>query len=112
MVWVLTGDKQETAIQIAKTCKLVSDDMDLLLLNSKKAKHPPVDELDTAAIAEHETTCIADVLELIRETELKIRALEVSNTMESATSVALVVDGATLVRVLTRVGECFASRDI
>lgn len=29
-VWVLTGDKQETAIEIAKTCMLISPEMSLV----------------------------------------------------------------------------------
>ena len=28
-VWVLTGDKQETAIEIGKSCKLIQEDMAL-----------------------------------------------------------------------------------
>lgn len=30
-VWVLTGDRQETAINIGHSCKLLTDDMDLLV---------------------------------------------------------------------------------
>ncbi|CAG9319750.1 unnamed protein product [Blepharisma stoltei] len=33
-VWVLTGDKQETAIEIGKSCNLIRPDMKLLLLSS------------------------------------------------------------------------------
>jgi len=33
-VWVLTGDKQETAIEIGKSCKLVQEDMTLIILSS------------------------------------------------------------------------------
>lgn len=32
-VWVLTGDKQETAINIGYSCKLISHGMDLIILN-------------------------------------------------------------------------------
>lgn len=32
-VWVLTGDRQETAINIGMSCKLISEDMTLLLVN-------------------------------------------------------------------------------
>ncbi|XP_037914217.1 probable phospholipid-transporting ATPase IA isoform X4 [Hermetia illucens] len=32
-IWVLTGDKQETAINIGYSCKLISQTMDLLILN-------------------------------------------------------------------------------
>jgi len=33
-VWVLTGDKQETAIEIGKSCKLIQQDMRLEILTS------------------------------------------------------------------------------
>jgi len=33
-VWMLTGDKQETAINIAKSCRLHRDSTDLLIINS------------------------------------------------------------------------------
>lgn len=33
-VWVLTGDKQETAIEIGKSCKLIQQDMSLEILTS------------------------------------------------------------------------------
>lgn len=32
-IWVLTGDKQETAINIGYSCKLISQSMDLIVLN-------------------------------------------------------------------------------
>lgn len=34
-VWVLTGDKQETAIEIGKSCKLIQEDMSLEILSSE-----------------------------------------------------------------------------
>ena len=36
-VWVLTGDRQETAINIGMSCKLVSEDMTLLMVNEDNA---------------------------------------------------------------------------
>ena len=36
-VWVLTGDRQETAINIGMSCKLVSEDMTLLIVNEENA---------------------------------------------------------------------------
>ena len=32
-IWVLTGDKQETAINIGYSCKLIGENMSLVLLN-------------------------------------------------------------------------------
>jgi magnesium-transporting ATPase (P-type) len=41
-LWVLTGDKQETAIEIGKSCNLINEDfMELIILTSKT-----VEELD------------------------------------------------------------------
>ena len=35
-IWVLTGDKQETAIEIAKSCNLINlDDMDMIVLTAR-----------------------------------------------------------------------------
>ncbi|CCU81255.1 plasma membrane calcium-transporting ATPase 1 [Blumeria hordei DH14] len=36
-IWVLTGDRQETAINIGMSCKLVSEDMTLLIVNEETA---------------------------------------------------------------------------
>lgn len=33
-VWVLTGDKQETAIEIAKSCRLIQPEMEQIILSS------------------------------------------------------------------------------
>lgn len=35
VVWVLTGDKQETAVNIAYSCKLFSTDMEIITLNAR-----------------------------------------------------------------------------
>lgn len=37
-IWVLTGDRQETAINIGMSCKLVSEDMTLLIVNEDNAQ--------------------------------------------------------------------------
>jgi len=37
-VWVLTGDRQETAINIGMSCKLISEDMTLLIVNENDAE--------------------------------------------------------------------------
>ena len=35
VVWVLTGDKQETAINIAYSCRLFSQDMEVIKINAR-----------------------------------------------------------------------------
>ncbi len=37
-VWVLTGDRQETAINIGMSCKLISEDMTLLIVNEESSE--------------------------------------------------------------------------
>ncbi|KAK9469767.1 hypothetical protein V1512DRAFT_256974 [Lipomyces arxii] len=37
-IWVLTGDRQETAINIGMSCKLLSEDMSLLVVNEETAE--------------------------------------------------------------------------
>ncbi|KAJ5888671.1 hypothetical protein N7495_008712 [Penicillium taxi] len=37
-IWVLTGDRQETAINIGMSCKLISEDMTLLIINEESAQ--------------------------------------------------------------------------
>ena len=35
-LWVLTGDKQETAIEIGKSCNLINEaEMELIIMSSK-----------------------------------------------------------------------------
>jgi len=51
-VWMLTGDKQETAINIAKSCSLHKDHSELLIINSASAEEAAEDikeQLDTLA---------------------------------------------------------------
>ena len=35
VIWVLTGDKQETAINIAYSCKLFSKNMEIIKINAR-----------------------------------------------------------------------------
>ncbi|TGZ80945.1 putative phospholipid-transporting ATPase [Ascodesmis nigricans] len=37
-IWVLTGDRQETAINIGMSCKLISEDMTLVIINEETAQ--------------------------------------------------------------------------
>nr|KAF6451701.1 ATPase phospholipid transporting 8A2 [Molossus molossus] len=69
-IWVLTGDKQETAINIGYSCRLVSQNMALILLKE--------DSLDAtrAAITQHCT--------------------ELGNSLGKENDIALIIDGHTL----------------
>ncbi|GMM38548.1 aminophospholipid-translocating P4-type ATPase [Saccharomycopsis crataegensis] len=65
-VWVLTGDRQETAINIGMSCKLLSEDMNLLIVNEETKEdtrynlqekvnalknHPEISEQDMDSLA-------------------------------------------------------------
>ncbi len=43
-VWVLTGDKQETAINIAYSCKLLSDELEQLIINDGDERVKTIDD--------------------------------------------------------------------
>ena len=72
-LWVLTGDKQETAINIGHSCRLLSQGMGLIILNTEtldetreqltnrlnEFKTPPVRENDTALIIDGKTLIYA-----------------------------------------------------
>ena len=93
-VWVLTGDKQETAIQIAHTCRLFTQETQILLLNSTVSQ-AHVDELSEEAAEKHRVHCARDVKETIEKLEKQF--IETQDTTECG----LVVDGATLAYCLS-----------
>lgn len=78
-VWVLTGDRQETAINIGMSCKLLSEDMTLLIVN----------EETPSATGDN----IQKKLDAIRT--------QADNTIE-LDSLALVIDGKSLTYALER----------
>lgn len=56
-IWVLTGDGQETAINIGMSCKLLSEDMNLLIINEETAqdtRHNLQEKLDALLQHQHE----------------------------------------------------------
>ncbi|KAK2720099.1 probable phospholipid-transporting ATPase IA isoform X3 [Artemia franciscana] len=74
-VWVLTGDKQETAINIGYSCRLLTQGMPLLILNE-------------------------DTLDGTRETIIR-HLTEIGESVGKENDVALIVDGKTLTFALT-----------
>lgn len=78
-VWVLTGDRQETAINIGMSCKLISEEMTLLIIN----------EESSAATREN----LTKKLNAIRS--------QTANMMERD-SMALIIDGKSLTYALEK----------
>ncbi|AET39861.1 aminophospholipid-translocating P4-type ATPase DRS2 Ecym_5071 [Eremothecium cymbalariae DBVPG len=54
-IWVLTGDRQETAINIGMSCRLLSEDMNLLIVNEEDKEGTEKNLIDKLkAINEHQ----------------------------------------------------------
>ena len=77
-VWVLTGDRQETAINIGYSCRLISESMSVLTVNE-----------DNAAATE---SAIERNLETVRA--------QVGDSREPSDELALVIEGSSLQHVL------------
>lgn len=77
-VWVLTGDRQETAINIGMSCKLISEDMTLLIVNEENA-HATRDNLQKkldAVRSQNATNAEMETLALIIDGKSLTFALE------------------------------------
>lgn len=63
-LWVLTGDRQETAINIGMSCKLLSEDMNLLIINEETKQDTRLNLLEKLdAILQHNIEEEIDVLD-------------------------------------------------
>lgn len=68
-IWVLTGDKQETAINIGMSCRLLSEDMNLLIISeeTKEATRRNMEEklaaLHEHSLSEHDMNTLALVID-------------------------------------------------
>eukprot|EP00123_Amoebidium_parasiticum_P014404 comp22485_c0_seq1/m.33915 comp22485_c0_seq1/g.33915 ORF comp22485_c0_seq1/g.33915 comp22485_c0_seq1/m.33915 type:complete len:1183 (-) comp22485_c0_seq1:540-4088(-) len=72
-LWMLTGDKQETAINIGYSCRLFNEQMNIMVLN-KKTKY--------------------DTMQWLDSTVRKVR--QIDERERKSTGLALVIDGASL----------------
>ncbi|XP_067949356.1 phospholipid-transporting ATPase IB-like [Watersipora subatra] len=73
-IWVLTGDKQETAINIGYSCCLLTTDMPLMIINARS----------------HDDTKV----------QIKRAITEFGPSIQKSNNVALIIDGQTLTHVL------------
>ncbi|GAB6021543.1 hypothetical protein CHUAL_004143 [Chamberlinius hualienensis] len=100
VVWVLTGDKQETAVNIAYSCHLFTNDMDVIYLNARSK------EAAEATIKFH-----LDEIEKERATRPSTPSSVTSAFLGTPEMVesqkrGLVIDGRTLAFVLERSIDC------
>ncbi|ORY15180.1 hypothetical protein BCR34DRAFT_598653 [Clohesyomyces aquaticus] len=77
-VWVLTGDRQETAINIGMSCKLISEDMSLLIVNeeSKEATRDNITKKLNVIQTQGQGGAEMDVLALVIDGKSLTFALE------------------------------------
>jgi phospholipid-transporting ATPase len=77
-IWVLTGDRQETAINIGMSCKLISEDMSLLIINeeSKEATRDNIRKKFNAITSQSQGGAEMDVLALVIDGKSLTYALE------------------------------------
>ncbi|EDQ92264.1 uncharacterized protein MONBRDRAFT_23245 [Monosiga brevicollis MX1] len=89
-VWVLTGDKQETAIEIAHTCRLMDESQSTILLNSQLASkhHSKPRSKRNEALHEQAAKETGDII--------RGKLSEIEQPSARNKPLALVVDGATL----------------
>lgn len=83
-IWVLTGDKEETAIEIAKSCNLIKREMELLLLSSSSS-----DEIKSKLLKYREDFALNQ----------SFKDLEI-NKNSSFTKLCIVVNGMTLIWIM------------
>lgn len=85
-VWVLTGDKQETAISIGYSCKLLTSEMTQIVINSNSR--------ETCEKSLHDAVAMSyNLAEMPTENRL-------SSSASSRVPMALIVDGSSLVYML------------
>ncbi|CAN9106611.1 unnamed protein product [Alternaria alternata] len=77
-VWVLTGDRQETAINIGMSCKLISEDMSLLIVNeeNKEDTRDNIRKKYQAVTSQSQGGAEMDVLALVIDGKSLTYALE------------------------------------
>ncbi|KAG8531589.1 uncharacterized protein KY384_003219 [Bacidia gigantensis] len=76
-VWVLTGDRQETAINIGMSCKLISEDMTLLIVNEESSAATKTNlENKLTAVKSHTGAAELETLALVIDGKSLTYALE------------------------------------
>ena len=96
-VWVLTGDKQETAIEIGKSCKLIEEEFKQIIINvdpkiGKERSADKVYEIIKESMEEAVSTDNFNIPEKIN----KINMEEINLKIRLGRKRVIIIDGATL----------------
>lgn len=121
-VWVLTGDKQETAISIGLSCRLLTADMHQIIINGNSENECRKLLCDAKAKYHvNSASCFDEITKLKRKAELDY--LEIPSQTKSSNMpqqnegeedgpsfgpLALIIDGNSLVYILEKDLECEA----
>jgi phospholipid-transporting ATPase len=92
-VWVLTGDKQDTAEEIAKSCKLINDNMFILYL---------VDEGDRTAEEKLQDIINTYHIHVDKDAEIDLEGVFRKIRKKEGKDMSIIVDGITLGSILDR----------
>jgi phospholipid-translocating P-type ATPase (flippase) len=84
-IWVLTGDKQDTALEIAKSCKLVNEQMEVINLSSEPGNiRARLNEVSKDLKVDHiDEEADVDIEELRKSTNKNISVIINGMTLES-----------------------------
>ena len=94
-VWVLTGDKQGTAINIAMSCSLITQEMELIIANED------TDDATRATLERHKADLDQAFADEEGERDVSFLASRTLSDSFARRSYAFVIDGATLALVLS-----------
>ncbi|XP_078368991.1 phospholipid-transporting ATPase VD-like [Oculina patagonica] len=94
-VWVLTGDKQETAINIAYSCRLLDNSMQKVILNAK-SKNECNDQI-TSWLSHFQSH---EVVSITSDSSSNTVSGHINPPLADGQSIGLVIDGRTLMYAL------------
>ncbi|XP_057415558.1 putative phospholipid-transporting ATPase 9 [Lotus japonicus] len=92
-LWVLTGDKMETAINIGFACSLLRQGMRQIIISSDTPEHKSLEKMEDKSAAE--AAIKASVVQQLREAKTLI-----STSDENPEALALIIDGKSLTYAL------------
>ncbi|KAK3535885.1 hypothetical protein QTP70_021184 [Hemibagrus guttatus] len=99
-IWILTGDKQETAINIGHSCKLLTKNMGLLVINEETLDYKR--HLSTTSNSQTPNSTMAKTKELSKDTRNKTVDLHQAGKTESAIGKQLGVKKSTVGAIIRK----------
>ncbi|XP_071484021.1 probable phospholipid-transporting ATPase IM [Diadema antillarum] len=98
-LWVLTGDKQETAINIGYSCRLLTEELNEIFVISAREKDEARQELEGALVKMRDVMGIKDKDQMGDDDDVSIKSKDMDE-LGDIYSFAMVVTGAALAHLL------------